>query len=197
MLVVLGLGSNKPLGSLDSIHLLARAYVMLSHELAGLAFSSVYRTRPMYVESQADFYNMIVCGETNRSPFELLEVIHSIEAALGRDRAKEIRNGERTIDIDIELFGSEEIHSSDGLNPMRDLDIPHPRICERPFVLIPLLEILPESAEIQKKDFFESALSRVGTQGVVMAVTRGGFAKIIGETETHYGRAGWNDFGKK
>jgi len=148
-LVVLGLGSNRGFEGDDSVSLLKKACILLKNVLSDLRTSSVYRTRPMYVENQDDFYNMVVCGyaEDDLSPFELLKTIHVYESSLGRDRSREIRNGPRSIDIDIEFFGEETINES-------DLQIPHPRISERPFVLIPLLEILKKSADIQmNKDF--------------------------------------------
>lgn len=152
-LVVLGLGSNRSFEGDDSVSLLKKACILLKNVLTDLRMSSVYQTKPMYVEDQDDFYNMVVCGyaEDNLSPYELLDVIHKYESSLGRDRSKEIRNGPRSIDIDIELFGNEVVNTP-------DLQIPHPRISERPFVLIPLLEILKKSADIQlNKDFSEMA----------------------------------------
>ena len=183
MLAVLGLGSNKNFRSLDSLHLLACACGVLSRLFSDFCVSSVYRTKPMYVENQADFLNMAVSGETALSAHELLSKIHEIEAEFGRDRKNEIRNGERTIDIDIELFGNEEIHFSDPADPMKNLEIPHPRICERAFVLIPLLEVLPKNAEIQKRDFFESALAKIGNQGAEKFLDSAEFEKILLETK--------------
>lgn len=129
----------------------------------------------MYVADQDDFYNMAVSGRTELSVHELLSKIHEIEAELGRDRKNEIRNGPRSIDIDIELFGNEEIHFSDSSDPMKNLEVPHPRIYERAFVLIPLLEVLPPDADIQKRDFFEKSLAKIGNQGVELWKSRQSF----------------------
>lgn len=107
--------------------------------------SSVYCTKPMYVEDQEYFYNMVILGTVSddMDPHRLLQRIHEIEASLGRDRSKELRFGPRSIDIDIEFFGDFEINTE-------DLQIPHPRLHERAFVLQPLLEILPKTADILK-----------------------------------------------
>lgn len=140
-LVVLGLGSNKPFGGLSPIQLLDKACIQLQSLLSRCTVSSMYKTKPMYVEDQAYFYNMAVSGFFQGSPNELLESIHKIEAHFGRNRLQEIRNGARTLDIDIELFGSEIIKTE-------NLQIPHPRLCERAFVLVPLLEILPDCADV-------------------------------------------------
>ena len=173
---------------LDCRLLLARACVMLKAFLFDFEFSSVYCTKPMYVENQEDFYNMVVCGRTSLSPHELLFEIHKIEAALGRNREKEIRNGPRTIDIDIELYGNEEIHFFSPDNPMENLEIPHPKIAERAFVLVPLLEVLRSDAEIKKRDFFEKSLADIGNQGVEICIESQCFARLIAETEAQYGR---------
>lgn len=161
--VVLGLGSNRALSNdravLSPCDVLALACEALNHVLTGLTASSVYITKPMYVTDQSDFYNMAVFGFYDGTPESLLEKTQAIEAAYGRDRSKEIRNGPRSLDIDIELFGNEQINTEKLL-------VPHPRIYERAFVLVPLLEILPESADIPNRGLFEKALKSIGTQGV-------------------------------
>ena len=189
MFTVLGLGSNKSFASLDSLHLLAKACDFLEPLLSDFRFSSVYRTKPMYVTAQSDFYNMAVSGQTELSAHELLSKIHEIEAKFGRDRKSEIRNGPRSIDIDIELFGNEEIHFSDSSDPMKNLEVPHPRLSERAFVLLPLLEVLPPNADIQSRDF-EKSLAQIGNQGAEKLLDAAEFAKIIAEMGNQYGRTG-------
>ena len=93
------------------------------------------------------------------SPYDLLNIIHEIEAEGGRNRAKEIRFGPRSLDIDIEEFG--DIVVSDEI-----LQIPHPRIQERAFVLIPALEILNESSDYLLRKRYESFLKDLPEQGV-------------------------------
>ena len=143
--VVLGLGSNRSYNGKDPVSLLREAVGMLQKEDAHLKCSSVYRTKPMYVEDQEYFYNMAVIAELDEkfTPESLLQHIHRIESFLGRDRSKEIRFGPRAMDIDIEFFADQEINTP-------DLQIPHPRLHERAFVLQPLLEILTEYADVKK-----------------------------------------------
>lgn len=135
--VALGLGSNKNFSNLCPKEILGGAIFELSQILHAVKFSSVYRTKAMYVFDQEDFYNMVLVGflDDGISAHDLLKKIHEIEAAFGRDREKEIRFGPRSLDIDIEFFGKRKIFG-------RDLQIPHPRLKERAFVLIPLLEVL-------------------------------------------------------
>ena len=135
--VALGLGSNKKFSCLSPEEILGGAIFELSKILHEIELSSVYRTKAMYVVDQEDFYNMALVGllDDGICARALLEKIHEIEASFGRDREKEIRFGPRSLDIDIEFFGSQKI-----LEP--DLQIPHPRIKERAFVLTPLLEVL-------------------------------------------------------
>lgn len=141
--VVLGLGSNKSYNGFSSIELLAKAVMELKKIMQNVKCSSVYCTKPMYVEDQDVFYNMVIVGslKDKLEPHELLQKIHLIEASLGRDRTKEVRFGPRSIDIDIEFFDNIEMRTP-------DLEIPHPRVAERAFVLQPLLEILSQNADI-------------------------------------------------
>ena len=94
------------------------------------------------------------------SDFSLLKKINEIEAFFGRDRKKEIRFGPRTLDLDIELFGEENIKT-----PL--LEIPHPRMKERAFVLIPTIEILTNSADINLKKEYEKCLEKLRKQGTL------------------------------
>ena len=188
MFVLLGLGSNRSYNSWDSIQLLSQACLMLKKELAQIKFSSVYQTKPMYVEDQQDFYNMAVSGFTEKSAHDLLAFIHTVENSLGRNRKKEIRNGPRTMDIDIEIYGNENISFHDPKNSMADLEIPHPRIMERAFVLIPLLEILDQNADIKDRDLYHKSLGKIGSQGVNKCLSACEFSQILGKTEVIYGR---------
>ncbi len=99
--------------------------------------SSLYRTEPAGFAEQPRFVNAVVALETELEPRELLARLLAIESEFGRDRAAGIANGPRTLDLDILLM--------DGLRIGEpDLEIPHPRLAERTFVLIPLCEISPE-----------------------------------------------------
>ncbi len=109
-------------------------------ELAGVrisARSSLYETPPWGPIQQEPYLNQVVEVETTLSPRALLELALRVERTLGRDRAREVRYGPRRIDIDILLFDSEDFRHA-------DLELPHPRILERAFVLVPLTEIAPD-----------------------------------------------------
>ncbi|MCG5105140.1 2-amino-4-hydroxy-6-hydroxymethyldihydropteridine diphosphokinase [Oceanobacillus alkalisoli] len=94
--------------------------------------SSIYETDPVGFLDQADFLNMVIEIQTLLDPLELLDTTQGIEEKLGRTR--DIRFGPRTIDLDILLYNQE--------NSTEDrLTLPHPRMCERAFVLVPLAEI--------------------------------------------------------
>lgn len=154
--VVLGLGSNVSFNGMSSLEILKSACKDLSNAVSKATFSSVYKTRAMYVENQNDFYNM-ACSmyvEDSVDPFDFLKFINFIEAKYGRDRSKEIRFGPRSLDIDIEIFGDKIIQS-----PI--LEIPHPRIKERAFVLIPLLEIFSETADKNLREKYSKYLEEL------------------------------------
>jgi len=142
VLVVLGLGSN--LG--DSRRIVRDAITALEQVLAELRSASLYETAPLYVTDQGRFINTAVSGFFAGSPRELLSRIHTIEAEFGRERASERRWGERTLDIDILLFGECTAVFPASEKEM-SLEIPHPRLKERRFALEPLLELLPEAIE--------------------------------------------------
>ena len=94
--------------------------------------SSVYETDPVGYTDQNCFLNLVIKISTNLSPQELLKVTQKVENDLGRKR--EIRWGPRTIDLDILLYNQENIEAE-------NLIVPHPRMFERAFVIVPLLEI--------------------------------------------------------
>ncbi len=149
---VLGLGSNKSWGGLEPLELLSFACFRLKKLfVSDFRVSSIYISKAMYLEDQADFHNMCVAGFTNLSAAELLQKIHVIESSLGRNRENETRNGPRSIDIDIELYGTEKIDFVDSKDKMKNLQVPHPRLQERAFVLLPLLDVLPKDSDILSK----------------------------------------------
>ncbi len=142
-IIFLSLGSN--LG--DRQKNLTDAIAQIRSLGAIQAISSYYETEPQNVTNQPSFINCAAKLETTLSPQTLLEKIHLIEQALGRTRTE--RFGPRTIDIDI-LF-----HDNTIINEP-DITIPHPRLHERAFVLIPLLEIAPTLTHpILKHNLFE------------------------------------------
>ena len=129
--VYLALGSN--LG--DRVANLRAAIAALAARVQVQRLSPVYETSPMYVLDQPRFLNMVVAGDTAISPTELLTFVKSVEAELGRGPG--VRFGPRQIDIDILFYG-------DAVLALPGLDIPHPRLAERAFVLRPLADIASE-----------------------------------------------------
>ncbi len=95
-------------------------------------YSSIYETDPVGYEEQDRFLNMVINVHTNLPPFDLLKVLQNIELESGRER--KIRWGPRTLDLDILLFNHENIETE-------RLIVPHSRMTERAFVLVPLAEI--------------------------------------------------------
>ncbi len=136
----LSLGAN--LG--DRLAHLAEALRRLSAEPGVMlsVVSGVYETMPQGKTDQPDFLNCCALVETELEPLALLAAIHRVEQAMGRVRHE--RWGPRTIDIDILLYGDQRI-AVDGL------EVPHPRMGERAFVLIPLLELLPERTDLAER----------------------------------------------
>ncbi len=132
--VYLGLGSN--LG--DRRGNLAAALQRLREVIEITSVSSVYDTEPVGFADQPRFLNIVLRGQTALDPEALLGYVKQIEAKLGRQPS--FRYGPRPIDIDILLY--DDLHIAQN-----NLTIPHPRMGERAFVLVPLAEIAPESVE--------------------------------------------------
>jgi 2-amino-4-hydroxy-6-hydroxymethyldihydropteridine diphosphokinase len=130
--IYLGLGAN--LG--DPQATLRDAVVTLQQQplLTQLHCSSFYASKPMGPADQPDYINAVVAADTQLSALELLDLIQKVEQQFGRQRHR--RWGERTLDIDILLYGNETI-------TYQHLQIPHIGLCQRDFVLVPLLELEP------------------------------------------------------
>jgi len=130
--VFLGLGSN--LG--DRREHLSWAVGQLESILSNIRVSSLYSTAPRDYTAQPDFLNLCVSGLPLLSPPETLKRLLELEARRGRDRSLVTEKGPRPLDMDILLWGT-------ALIRLPELEVPHPRLCEREFVLIPLLELDP------------------------------------------------------
>lgn len=102
------------------------------------AFSRYYLTAPWGDTDQPEFLNAVAHVETDMAPVSLLRALLTIESDLGRERTGR-RWGPRMIDLDLLLYGEERID-------LPELTIPHPRLRERAFVLVPLLELAPDLA---------------------------------------------------
>lgn len=128
----IGLGSNQG----DRLNYLSSAVEALSSipETHLERVSHAFESEPVGIPDQPRFANAVARVQTSLESRQLLDYLHQIEDTLGRERF--IENGPRTIDLDILLFGDEEISSG-------ELTIPHPRMLERHFVVVPLLDIDP------------------------------------------------------
>ena len=100
------------------------------------AQSSYYETAPVGFANQPTFLNAAAALETNLTPEDLLGHLLEIEHSFGRDRTHGIPNGPRTLDLDLILYGDRILNT-------KNLQLPHPRMAERSFVLLPLAEIAP------------------------------------------------------
>jgi len=129
--VAVGMGSNLP----DRLDWLMRAAKELNRLLSDSRFSSVYETPPWGVEDQPHFLNAVVIGKTDLQPEALLHDLKTLETRLGRKQR--VRYGPREIDLDL-LAWNELSWSSP------DLCLPHPRLPERDFVLLPFCELWPQ-----------------------------------------------------
>lgn len=103
--------------------------------------SKIYETSPLGYKDQGDFLNMVIQVKTNLTPQKLLKELMEIEKKLGRKRR--MKNGPRTIDIDILTFGNTIVDEP-------NLKIPHPRMHERKFVLIPLMELTDKKEKVSQ-----------------------------------------------
>ena len=127
--VFIGLGSNiDPEANLPAAAAHLAAIVRLT------AVSRVYRTPPWGEPHQPDFFNAVAAGETGLDPLSLLDALLAVEARLARKRVR--RWGPRTADLDLLSYGDLEMGSD-------RLMLPHPRLHERAFVLVPWAEIAP------------------------------------------------------
>ncbi|MES2153408.1 MAG: 2-amino-4-hydroxy-6-hydroxymethyldihydropteridine diphosphokinase [Pseudomonadota bacterium] len=132
MIAFIGIGANLGDARANVDEALARLGALPGSRL--LEHSSKYRTAP--IDSSGDDYiNAVARIETTLTAPQLLEALHAIELAHGRERP--YRNAPRTLDLDILLYGEARID-------LPQLHVPHPRMGERAFVLVPLLEIAPE-----------------------------------------------------
>jgi 2-amino-4-hydroxy-6-hydroxymethyldihydropteridine diphosphokinase len=149
-----GLGANigdpeeQIRGALDALGRIAETRVARA--------SSLWRSAPVGYAAQPDFVNAVAELETGQAPRALLEALLAIEKRFGRERG--FANAPRTLDLDLLLYG-DRVLSEQGLQ------VPHPRMHERAFVLAPLVEIAPE-IEIPGKGAAAAMLARCGDQKI-------------------------------
>lgn len=133
--VLIALGGN--VGDVRTTFKKAIANICGMAQAVLLARSSDYLTPPWGEENQARFVNACIEIETSLDPHALLFTLHKIEKQFGRDRARESRWGPRPLDLDILAYDDVSLQKP-------ELTLPHPRLFERAFVLVPLVEIVPD-----------------------------------------------------
>lgn len=133
--VLIGLGGN--VGDVRATFRLAISNICGMTQGVLLARSSDYLTPPWGDENQPPFINACISVDTALDPHALLFTLHKLEKKFGRDRTRETRWGPRTLDLDLLAYDDAEINQ-------HGLILPHPRLFERAFVLVPLAEIVPE-----------------------------------------------------
>ncbi|WLA62998.1 2-amino-4-hydroxy-6-hydroxymethyldihydropteridine diphosphokinase [Bradyrhizobium diazoefficiens] len=153
--VLIALGGN--VGDVRATFGKAIAHICGMAQAALTARSSDYATPPWGDEEQDPFINACIEIETGLDPHALLFVLQKVEQKLGRMRTKERPWGPRTLDLDMIAYDDVRLQKP-------DLTLPHPRLFERPFVLVPLAEIAPDRviSGIRVRD----GLSSVSTQGI-------------------------------
>jgi 2-amino-4-hydroxy-6-hydroxymethyldihydropteridine diphosphokinase len=149
--IFLGLGSNMG----DREKYLSDAIRLLEHDAGKiLRYSMLWETEPWGFEASTPFLNMVIMMRTSLSVIEFFEVVHSIENRLGRQRTGEGYNS-RTIDIDVLFWGDEVIN-------IPRINIPHPAIADRLFVLMPLNEIAADFIHPVSKLSVSEMLNKCG-----------------------------------
>ncbi len=151
--VYLGLGSN--LG--DRSAQLEKALEEMGPEVQVLRRSAIYETKPWGFEEQEEFLNMVIEAETEQEPPALLKKIKDVERKVGRQAT--FRNGPREIDIDILLYDDLECSES-------GLSIPHPRLHERAFMLVPLAELASDLIVPGQDTTVAELIERLDASGV-------------------------------
>ncbi len=155
----IGMGSNQ--GDRQQNILQAMAYINISHNMQIEKTSGLYNTEPVGYTRQPDFLNSVIQINTTFSPSQLLATCLDIEQKMGRYRQR--RWGPRIIDVDILTF-DDIVHHDD------ELDIPHPEIANRRFVLVPFAEISPDKVIPVWNKKVESLLSETRDSSAVTRV---------------------------
>jgi len=141
--VFLALGSNLE----NRKQHIEKAIVLLREKINDITVAPLYETKPRYFENQNNFLNTVLSGFTELAPQELLQFTKTVQKKVGR--VERFRNGPREIDIDI-LFYANVVYKDE------ELEIPHPRLQERDFVLQPFSDINPDfSHPVLKKTIRE------------------------------------------
>jgi 2-amino-4-hydroxy-6-hydroxymethyldihydropteridine diphosphokinase len=153
--VLIALGGN--VGDVRATFNKAIANICGMAQAALLARSSDYATPPWGETQQDRFFNACIEIETSLDPHALLFTLHRIEQKFGRDRARETRWGPRTLDLDLLAYDNVTINKP-------ELTLPHARLFERAFVLVPLAEIVPDRLISGRR--VSDALAQLSTEGI-------------------------------
>lgn len=163
----IALGSNQG----DSLQIVQQSLRALA-SIPGIeidAVSSWYQTQPIgTTESQPDYLNGCALLSVAQTPEELLVLLQALEIQFGRDISTKGQLQPRTLDLDLLLYG-------DLVWDTPNLTIPHPRMTERAFVLVPLAEIAPNWIEPQSQQNIAQLLRQVDTSGVIPYVVANGY----------------------
>ena len=160
--VLIALGGN--IGDVRETFRKAIANILGMTQAALLARSSDYATPPWGDEQQPRFINACIEIETGLDPHALLFTLHRIEQKFGRDRSREQRWGPRTLDLDLIAYDDVSLQKP-------ELTLPHPRLFERAFVLVPLVEIAPDRLIAGRS--IAAALAQLPTLGIERLPERG------------------------
>ena len=158
--VLIALGGN--FGAVRTTFEKAIANICGMTQAALIARSSDYETPPWGDEHQQRYINACIEIETSLDPHALLFTLHKIEKKFGRDRAHEKRWGPRTLDLDLIAYDDVKIDKP-------ELTLPHPRLFERAFVLVPLAEIAPDRLIAGQTP--RRALAKLSMQGIEKLAT--------------------------
>jgi 2-amino-4-hydroxy-6-hydroxymethyldihydropteridine diphosphokinase len=152
---IIALGGN--VGDVRATFKKAIASICGMAQAALVARSSDYATPPWGNEEQARFINACIEIETSLDPHALLYTLQNIEQKFGRDRGKEVRWGPRTLDLDLIAYDDISLQKP-------ELTLPHPRLFERAFVLVPLAEIAPDRRIAGRS--VKEAVRALSTEGI-------------------------------
>jgi 2-amino-4-hydroxy-6-hydroxymethyldihydropteridine diphosphokinase len=152
---LIALGGN--VGDVRTTFRKAIAHICGMAQATLVARSSDYATPPWGNEEQARFINACIDIETSLDPHALLYTLQRVETKFSRDRTKETRWGPRTLDLDLIAYDDVTLQKA-------ELTLPHPRLFERAFVLVPLVEIAPDRLIAGRS--VKDALAKLSTEGI-------------------------------
>lgn len=166
----LGIGTN--LGDRRAHLNLALTFLSLVPQVDVLALSRVYQTAPMYKLDQPAFWNACIEVQTTLSARALLDCLLAIETLCGRVRQE--ANGPRTVDLDVLFFGAQQID-------VPGLHVPHPKLHERDFVLMPMMDLSPQWIDVRTKKSIEQLLNGLQLETLPVAQDHVWRSSLLGQ----------------